>query len=158
HRRNHIQATEREQLNARGDIDRRRGEVRDAIEKFLVEARIPTVESTISMRLENGQNEFSAVFTNPQKIVTSFKLTTAKVPAWQTPRRVSEFAQGVDIQIGVKRSWLTRKVQPEVVKLDDYIVGGFELASDAAQIRLRKRPELRDALVFRIRRLDTELH
>jgi hypothetical protein len=158
HRRNHLQATEREQLHAQGDIERRRAEVRAALETFLISARIPTVESRIAMRLENGHNEFTAVFTNPLKIVTSFKLSTEQVPAWHTPRRVSDFAQGVDIQIGVKRSWITRKVQPEVVELDDFIISGFELSIDAAQIRLRKRPDLRDALVFRIRRIDGELH
>ncbi len=156
-RRNHIQTTEREQINAQGENERRRAEVRTAIETFLTSARLPTVESKITMRLENMHNEFSAVFTNPLKIVTSFKLTTGPVPAWQAPRRVSDFAQGVTIQIGMKKSWITRKMQPEVVGLDDFYIGGFDLGSESAQIRLRKRPDLKDALIFKIRRADPDI-
>jgi hypothetical protein len=36
--------------------------------------------------------------------------------------------------------------------LDEFIVGGFELSSDAAQIRLRRKPELKDSLIFKLRR------
>jgi hypothetical protein len=43
-------------------------------------------------------------------------------------------------------------VQPEVIHLDDYIVSGFELDEDAAEIRLRRKPDMRDSLVFNIRR------
>ena len=109
------------------------------------------------MRLENGQNEFSAVFTNPLKIVTAFRLSTAQVPAWAMPRKVSEFAQGMALQIGMKKSWITRKVQPEMVQIDEFVISGFELATDSAQIRLRRKVDTKDSLLFRLRRVDTEL-
>jgi hypothetical protein len=109
------------------------------------------------MRLEEGRNEMSAVLDSPLGITTSFKLSTGPTPAWQAPRKISDFAQGIELQIGVKKSWITRKVQPEVVRLDDFYVSGFELGEDSAQIRLRKKPDLKDALVLRMWRQDTEL-
>jgi len=156
-RASYAQATDNEQTHAQREVGRRRGEIRAAFEAFLTVGRLPTIESRVSMQLDGRQNELSAVFTNPLGIVTSFKLTTAAAPAWQAPRKVSEFAQGVDLQIGLKKSWITRKVQPEIVHLDDFYVGGFELADDSAEIRLRKKPDLKDSLIFTLHRKDTEL-
>jgi hypothetical protein len=156
-KRHELQLSEREQSQIRSEMERRRVEIRSAIETFLIIGRLPVSESKVSMRLENGMNEFSAIFTNPLKIVTAFRLSTAQVPSWAAPRKVSEFAQGMALQIGVKKSWITRKVQPEMVQIDDFVISGFELASDAAQIRLRRRVDMKDSLLFRLRRSDTEL-
>lgn len=156
-KRHEFQLTEREQFQIRSEIERRRVEIRNAVETFLIAGRLPVSESKISMRLENNQNEFSAVFSNPLKIVTSFRLSTAQVPAWAAPRKVSEFAQGMALQIGLKKSWITRKVQPEMVQIDEFFIGGFELSADTAQIRLRKKPDMRDSLIFTLRRSEAEL-
>ncbi len=157
-RSSHAQASEREQRELQGEIDRRRGEIRSALEGFLLVGRLPTTESRVSMRLEGGHNELSAVFTNPSGIVTSFKLATAAAPAWQAPRKVSDFVQGLDLQVGIKKSWIKRSVQPEMAHLDDFFVSAFELSDDAAQIRLRKKPDLKDVYQFIVRRHDAELH
>jgi hypothetical protein len=151
------QATEREQQAARGEIDRRRQDARVAVETFLTSARLPTLESKISMRLIDGRNELSAVLLNPNGIMTAFMLNAAQVPEWQGPRRVGDFAPGVDLQIGIKRSWIKRTVQPEVVHLDDFVLGAFELTDDAAEIRLRRKQDQRDTLVFRLQRSEGEL-
>lgn len=157
HRRGYLQTNEREQMGAQGEIERRKVEVRAAVETFLTSARLPTVESKVSMRLDNMHNDFSAVFTNPHKIVTGFHLSSAQVPAWSAPRRVGDVVQGLAMQVGIKRSWITRKPQPEMVALDELFFGGFELSSDAAQIRLRKRADLKDSLIFKIRRVEGDL-
>lgn len=154
----HGQSSERELAQVRSEIERRRAEIRAALETFLTVGRLPTTESRVSMRLEGHHNELSAVFQNPLGITTSFKLSTAGAPAWQAPRKVSEFAQGVDLQIGVKKSWIKRSVQPEIVHIDDFYISGFDLNDDAAQIKLRKKPDMRDAFVFLLRRNDAELH
>jgi hypothetical protein len=151
-KRGDLHAAEREQSQIRSEVERSRMEGRTAIETFLTSGRLPVADSKVAMRLDNGFNEFSAVFTNPLKIVTSFKLTTAQVPAWSVPRKVSEFAQGLTLQVGVKKSWITRKVQPEVVQLDEFYIGGFDLSSDAAQIRLRRKPDIKDGLIFKLHR------
>jgi hypothetical protein len=99
----------------------------------------------------------SAIFVNPDGIVTQFTLATSQLAAWLAPRKVSEFAHGVDLQVGIKKSWLKRTPQPEVVHLDDFVLGGFDLADDAAEIRLRRKPEMPDSLIFNLRREEAEL-
>lgn len=146
-----------EEDSERVEADKRRAEVRSAIETFLTAGQLPTLETQVSLELQNGRNELSAVFTNPLHIVTSFRLSVAKLPEWQLPRKVSDFVRGVSVQIGVKKSWISRSVQPELVELDDFVISAFTLGDDAAELHLRRKPDAKDALVFHLRRADGEL-
>lgn len=153
-----VALAEREQASSRVEIERRGAEIRQALEQFLLVGRIPVLESRVSLTLADGQNSLAAVFTHPDSLVTSFKLSPAAVPAWQSPRKVSEFATGIDLMIGMKKSIFKRSTQPESVHLDDHVVSGFDLTDDSATIQLRKKiTDPRDAYVFTLRRVDTEL-
>jgi hypothetical protein len=148
------QASEREQLNARGEIERRRHDARAALEGFLLGARLPASEAKISMRLADGRNELSAVLVNPNGIMTAFTLAGTQRPEWAAPRRIGELVQGLALPVGTRRSWIKRTHVPELVQLDEFFLGGFELMNDAAEIRLRRKPEQRDVLVFRLQRTE----
>jgi hypothetical protein len=157
HRASAEMAGEREQASARGESERRRGEMRSAVESFLIAGRLQAVETRVTMRLVNGRNEMSALFLNADGIVSSFTLAASQVATWAAPRKVSDFAHGVDLSVGVKKSLFKRTVQPEVVHLDDYTIGGFELADDTCELRLRRKADQTDTLIFKLQRLDTEL-
>src|SRR5262249_55293363 len=119
--------------------------------------RLPSLESKVHLRLNDNRNDITATFVNPHQIQSSFTLATHAVPAWRVPRKGSEFLPGVDVQGGVKKSLFKRSMQPEVMHLDDFYLGGFDFSDDAAEMHLRKRPTDRDSLVFRLVRDDTEL-
>jgi len=155
-KRNVAMTNEREQGAVRADVDRRRAEIRMAIESFLVNGRLPTLDATISMRFD-GHNVVLATHTHPEGIVASFQLATHKLAEWTAPRRVAEFAHGVNLMVGLKRSLFRRDVKPELVHIDDYVVSGFDLTDSTAEIRLRRKIAERDALVFSMRREETEL-
>lgn len=157
-KRNAAAVGEREQAAARIEIDRKKGEVRKAVELFLTGARIPVLESRVSMRYNEGINELSAVLTHPEGIFASFTLSTAALPAWAAPRKVGEFASGLDLMVGRKKSMFKRTTQPEAVHLDEYVVTGFELSDDTAEIRMRRKlTDPLDTLVFQLERTDEEL-
>jgi hypothetical protein len=134
----------------------RRAEVRAALEGLLKVVRLPTLETRVSMKLVDGRNELACVLTNPDKIVTSFTLAATKLADWQHPRKVSDFAQGVDLPVGVRRSLFKRTVQQEMAKLDDYYLSSFEMRDDDCVMNLRKRPVDPDTLVFHLKRQDTQ--
>ncbi len=50
-----------------------------------------------------------------------------------------------------------RTVAPETISLDEYVFGGFELKDDRAEIRLRRRAQEPDALIFTLRRVEDRL-
>jgi hypothetical protein len=70
---------------------------------------------------------------------------------------VRDFAQDVTLPVGVKRSLFKRTVAPETITLDDYVVGGFELRDDRCELRLRRRADAPDSIVFTVKRTEERL-
>ena len=159
-RRSAAQSSERELSIARGDAERRRVEIRSAVEAFFKVGRLPTVETKVTLQLGEGReprNVLSSVLTIAEGIIAGYTLSTDTLPDWQHPRKVFEFAPGIQLLVGAKKSWFKKTIEPEMVNLDDYFVSGFELSDDDAEIRLRKKPEAVDSLVFRIKRVESNL-
>jgi hypothetical protein len=149
--------SEREVAQMNAEIGRRRAEIRSALEAFLLVMRIPHDQVAVTHRLRDGRNEMAASFYHPEAIETQFQLAASRVGGWQGPRKVGEVAQGIELPVGVKRSWLKRGVQHEMAILDDYVISAFELDEDSAEITLRRRVSDPDSLQFRIRREGEEL-
>ncbi|HEY8040582.1 MAG TPA: hypothetical protein VIF15_12340 [Polyangiaceae bacterium] len=153
-RRQALQISDREQKTTMTECTHRRAEVRDALEKLLVAVRLPVSEAQITMVLDEGRNDFAAVFSHEGDLMASFTLAGEDVDEWRVARHVRDFAPGLTLPVGVKRSLFKRTVAPETIPLDDYLVGGFDLRDDRAELRLRKRADLPDSLVFSVRRLE----
>jgi hypothetical protein len=154
-RRGAVATSEREQQAARAETDRRRAEIRDALEKMLVAVRLPVDETRITAQLTDSHNEMSAVFVHDGELVSTFTLDP--LDEWRAPRRVTDFAQGVSLPVGVRRSMFKKGVAAETIALDEYVISGFELRDDRAEIRMRKKIEQPDSLVFAVRRIDDRL-
>lgn len=154
--------TDREVAQLNVDVQRRREEARAAIEQFFAAATLPVLDSRWSMQLhgttKDAHHEISVVETHPLGIITALLLDASAVAEWRHPRKVGEFAPGLELLVGAKRSWFNKNVQRELLRLDDFILSGFELDDENAVIRLRKRLEQKDdSLVFTMRRVDAEL-
>jgi hypothetical protein len=155
-----VSENEREQQRARADSDRRRLDVRALVESFFQHATLPAIDARFSLSLSEGRepkNELGALLTYPGQIVCGYALSTTAVDEWRHPRKVSEFASGIDLMVGARRSWFKKSAERDVVHLDDLYIGGFILGDDAAEIRLRRRPDQKDALFLKIQRIDTDL-
>lgn len=156
-RRQALQTSDREQQQNRGEVDRRRAEVREALEKLLAAVRLPVAETQITMTLQDGRNDFTAVFAHEGNLRACFTLTGEDVADWRAPRHVKDFVQDLSLPVGVRRSLFKRTVAPETIVLDEYVLGGFELRDDRAELRLRKKAENPDSLVFVLKRVDDRL-
>ena len=107
-RRSASQSSEREISMARGDADRRRTEIRTSLETFFKGGKLPTVETKVSMQLGDGKeprNALSAVISMADGIIAGYTLSIDALPEWQHPRKVFEFAQGIELMVGAKKSW-----------------------------------------------------
>ena len=161
HRRATMGASEREAAQCRTDNDRRVAEQRTQLESFLKQAKLPILATKVSMRLvtegKDSRHQMSAVFDNPDGIQTAFTLGTGKVAAWALPRKVSELAQGVDLLVGVDKSWLRGTVTPKQVNVDDWIITQFDLADDSFALMLRRKLTEKETLSFQLRRTEAGL-
>jgi hypothetical protein len=158
HRRATIGASERESMQCRTENDRRIAEQRQQLEGFLKVARLPVLATKVSMRLvtegKDARHQMSAVFDNPDGIQTAFNLGASKVGAWALPRKVSELAQGVDLLVGVDKSWLRGTVTPKQVNVDEWIITSFDLADDAFALTIRRKLAEKESLAFQLFRTE----
>jgi hypothetical protein len=156
HRRATMGASEREAGQCRTDNDRRIVEQRSQLESFLKLAKLPVLATKVSMRLvtegKDSRHQMSAIFDNPDGIQTAFTLGTSKAAAWAMPRKVSDLAQGVDLLVGVDKSWLRGTVTPKQVNVDEWIVAQFDLADDAFALTIRRKLTEKESLQFQLRR------
>ena len=152
-----IQTSDRDQQATRVESGRRRLETREALEKLLIAMRLPVQETHITMALDGMTNTLSGVFAHEGDLVASFTLAAETIDEWRVPRHVRDFATDVTMPVGVKRSLFKRSVTSETITLDEYVLGGFELRDDRAELRLRKRADAPDSLVFNMHRLEDKL-
>ena len=61
----------------------------------------------------------------------------------------------MSLPVGLKRSFFKRTVSHEAVVLDEFFIGGFDLGDETAQLRLRRKPDQKDSIVFDMRYTDT---
>lgn len=158
HRRTTLAANEREAAQGRAENERRTAEQRAALEVFLKVARLPVLATKVSMRLvgegKEAHHQMSAVFDNPDGIQTAFSLSAAKAPAWGAPRKVSEIVQGVDLMVGVEKSWLRGTVSPKQLNVDDWLLTQFDVSDEAFELVLRRKLTEKESLVFHVRRTE----
>ena len=138
------------------EAEHKRKEVLTSVERFLKTELLETLGSTVTMRLTDGQNQLAAVLSNPADIITSYTLSAKQAP-WLAPVKVSTLVPGLELQVGVRKSWITGSVNRSALNVEDFVIGGFEISEDSAEIRLRKRPDQPDALIFKLHREDDKL-
>jgi hypothetical protein len=161
HRHTTLAANEHEAAQARAENDRRVVEQRRALETFLKIPRLPVLATKITMRStvdgKDVYTQMSAVFENPDQIRTAFALAPSQVPAWASPRKVSELVQGVDLTVGVEKSWLRGTVSPKLVNVDDWVIASFDADEDSFDLTLRRRIAEKESLDFHLRRTEAGL-
>jgi hypothetical protein len=96
----------------------------------------------------------TATFDNPDGIATAFALDTSKAPAWALPRKVGDFVQGVELRVGVDKSWLRGTVTAKQASIDELCVAQFDISDDAFDIVLKKKLTDRESTVFHLRRTE----
>lgn len=159
HRKTTLSANERELQQLRSDGERRASEMRAQLEAFLKAAKFPVLKTKISIRLnldgKDARHSGTAAFEHPDGISTAFTIAPHRTASWSSPRKVSDFAQGVDLRVGVEKSWLRGTVTPKQLNVDDWTIMQVDVSDEVFELMLRKKLVERDTLVFQLRRSET---
>jgi hypothetical protein len=139
---------------ARNKTETGRAQLRNCVDAILLAVRLPVSSSELVMDLDGNDVDFQTILRYPDGIAVAYALSVEMLEDWRKPRRVVDFASGVTLPVGVKRSLFKRTVTYEPVVLDEYYLGGFELADETAQLRLRRKPDQKDAIQFDMRYTD----
>ncbi len=146
------QRNEQAEAEAHAEADRKRLDSRTLMESFFQRATLAVLEASYVMRLSEGKEphgEMTAFLTHPKGIVAGYQIAPG---AFRDPRRVSEFARGIEVTVGSRRSWFKKAEERAVASLDDLYLGAFTLGEESAELRLRRKPDQRDVLIFHIQR------
>ena len=161
HRRGAAAENDRELGHCQAENERRVAEQRVALDRFLKAARLPVLTTRVTMRLAGEGKESgyqaTASYDHPDGIQTSFALAPQRAPAWSHARRVSELAEGVELVVGVDKSWLRGTVTPKTVPVGDWILASFDAGEATFELVLKRKPNDKEALTFRLRRTDSGL-
>ena len=146
------EADDQGEARLRAESDRAGEEGATHLRTFFQTARLPTQATRLATALVDGRPDARASLVHSGGIGVSFTLGTAKVPAWSAPRKLSELGGHLDLTVGIKKSWIGGKISLEPVRLDDWVIGSAELSEATATIAVRKKPEQKDTLIFKLRR------
>ena len=130
--------------------------MRAQLEAFLKIARLPILKTQIALRLgvegKDTRHSGTAAFEHPDGIATSFTVAPQRTPTWSVPRKVQEFATGVELRVGIEKSWLKGTVTAKQVNIDDWTITALEMSDDTFDLTVRRRLQEKEILSFRIRR------
>ena len=146
------EADDQGEARLRAESDRAGEESAGHLRTFFQTARLPTQATRLVTTLVDGRPDARASLVHPGGIGVSFTLDTAKAPGWSAPRKLSDLAGHLELTVGIKKSWIGSKISLEPVRLDDWVVGSAELGETTATIAVRKKPDQKDTLVFKLRR------
>jgi hypothetical protein len=146
------EADEADATRLRAERARANDEISRHLCTFFQTGRLPTLSTWVGSTLVDGRPEARASLIHPEGIGVSFTLSTAQAPSWSAPRKMADLVGHFEPLVGIKKSWIGSKVSREPVRLDEWVVGSTDLGENAAIIALRKKPDQKDTLVFKVRR------
>jgi hypothetical protein len=136
-------------------IDSLRATIRERIGEFLLSAHFDISEARFRVRLGEGRYRLWATVTVPPSLEIGYQLAAEKLPEWSEARRLGAFTGEMELQVGMKKAWLSRDLTREVVRIDEYILAAAVLDRNRAEVHLRRRADgPSDTLVLFLQRTD----
>lgn len=132
-------------------IRERRAEIRKVVGDYLLGDPLPVVSWALSLSLAGTSPNGQAVLEHPGELSTSVSVDIGRDTAWGRPRRIGDLSPGLTMQVGFKKTFLRSSLQPDVVVLDELVIGGVEIGPDSLELHLRRKLDApRDAYVITV--------
>ena len=136
-------------------IESLRATIRERIGEFLLSGHFDISDARFRIRLGEGRYRLWTTVTVPPSLEIGYQLAAEKLPEWNEPRRLGAFIGEMELQVGMKKAWLSRDLTREVVRIDEYILAAAVLERNRAEVHLRRRAEgPSDTLVLFFQRSD----
>jgi hypothetical protein len=151
-RRSVKECDDEEEARVRRERERTNEEIATHLRTFFQVARLPALGTRLATTLLEGRPDARVSLVHPGGIGVSFTLGTAKAPAWNAPRKLADLAAPLELKVSIKKSFFGGKISREPMRLDDWVLGSAELDETTATIAVRKRPDQKDTLIFKLGR------
>ncbi|MCZ7677589.1 MAG: hypothetical protein M5U28_01950 [Sandaracinaceae bacterium] len=116
-----------DQVGVTTRIRERRAELKQVLSEYLLTDPLPTLSWAMSLQLTGSAPQGQLVVSHPGDLTTSFAIDVTGDPTWGRPRKIGELVEGLTLQVGWKKAFLRSSLHPDVVTLDDLVLGAVEL-------------------------------
>lgn len=138
-----------DQVGVTTRIRERRAELKQVLSEYLLTDPLPTLSWAMSLQLTGSAPQGQLVVSHPGDLTTSFAIDVTGDPTWGRPRKIGELVEGLTLQVGWKKAFLRSSLHPDVVTLDDLVLGAVELGPDSMEVRVRRKADApRDSYVL----------
>jgi len=156
-------ARERELEHQVSELERQKQEqraaMREAVSEFLTVGHVIPLTSRFRARVMDNHYRLWATCSLQNGIEIDYRLMADKLPDWQHPRRIGSFIRDLELQVGMKKAWLSSSMTRELVRVDDYILAALVLDPARAELHVRKRPDATaDSFVLFLERTESGLN
>jgi hypothetical protein len=132
-------------------IHKQRTEIRQVVGEYLLTGPLPILSWAVSLNLSGTAPNGQAVLEHPGDVTTSVALDVVRDSTWSRARRIGDIAPGMTMQVGFKKAFLRSSLHPDIVALDEFVIGVLELGPDSMELRLRRKLDApRDAFVLTV--------
>jgi hypothetical protein len=129
----------------------KRTEIRKVVGEYLLADPLPIVSWALSLSLAGTSPNGQAVLEHPGELSTNVSVDLMRDGVWSRPRRIGDLAPGLAMQVGFKKAFMRSSVQPDVVTLDELVIGALEVGPDSIELHLRRRLDApRDAFLITV--------
>jgi hypothetical protein len=147
-------AKEQGEEQIRAAAAQRTAEVRGYFEEFFLKAAQPMAlwQATLDLVGEGKDARYTmgAVVHYPQRVGATYQLEPGG--PFAHPCKVSDLVTGLELKVGVKKSFFKGVVTAEAMSIDDHVISSFDIEETFARISLRRKVTEKDSLVFHLRR------
>ena len=144
-----------ERVQTEQAVAAKRSEMNRAFDAFFTHYTFEVVATSFSMMAGPEGMTLTGTLHYPGDLVASFALDTDGNAGWVEPVRVRDLQPGIELQLGLKRKFLRKTLEPEIVPIDELYIGAVELSPERCDIRLRRKLEAGDdVMVLELKRAD----
>jgi Mg2+ and Co2+ transporter CorA len=123
---------------------------RKTLESFFIYDPLPIIGTIYTIKA--AENGFSArvQVDSEDNISCIFDIASSESPFWKGNVRVRDFVKGVEIPARMKKPFLKKELVPDIVNIDDFLLGDLILSDKELEVVFRKRPDTK-AQRFRLK-------
>ncbi len=121
------------------NVDESIEENKKMLELFFVPDPIPIANKKYTLKaMEEGY--FAKIQIDCDgEISTVFEIASSELPFWKGHVKAHDFVRGVEIPAKLKKPFLKKELMPDIVGMDNYILGDLVLSGNELEIVFRKR-------------------
>ncbi len=113
-------------------------EIRNTLQSFFIHDPIPIINKKYTIKIVKNYS-IKVQVDYEGKISCAYSIPSPEVSFWNKTVKVSDFVEGIEIPIKMKKPFLKKELEPEIISIDDYILYDLMLSGKEIDVIFRKR-------------------